>query len=168
RSEVPAGVDCGGARGGRRAEGVGTGDLEHPGRGVCGIAGGFGGEGLPSPASEAATAGKSHGPSVGGPSFSGPLARAVGNPLGASVPGGLGAVRPLLPVGNAMRHVSKQDWMGCAVATAAMLGDVTYEEVAACRPNLDVSRTRYPKELRALLKDVTESDWRVSPVWVRR
>jgi len=67
-----------------------------------------------------------------------------------------------------MKHVIKQEWMGCAVATAAMLADLTYEEVAA-RPSLpDLARTRWPKELCALLEGVTGSAWRVSTFWFRR
>ena len=67
-----------------------------------------------------------------------------------------------------MKHVAKQDWMGCAVATAAMLADLTYEEVAA-RPSLpDLARTRCPKELSGLLEGITESKWRVSTLWFRR
>ncbi|HMC88974.1 MAG TPA: hypothetical protein VKI17_05480 [Gemmataceae bacterium] len=67
-----------------------------------------------------------------------------------------------------MKHVAKQDWMGCAVATAAMLADLTYEEVAA-RPLLpDLARTRRPRELRALLAGLTGSEWRVTTFWFRR
>jgi hypothetical protein len=67
-----------------------------------------------------------------------------------------------------MKHVAKKDWMGCAVATAAMLADLTYEEVAA-RPSLpDLARTRYPKELCALLAAVTGSKWRITTFWFRR
>jgi hypothetical protein len=67
-----------------------------------------------------------------------------------------------------MKHVPKQDWMGCAVATAAMLADLTYEEVAACRSSSDVARMRWPKELCALLKRVTDSEWQVTSGWFRR
>jgi hypothetical protein len=67
-----------------------------------------------------------------------------------------------------MKHVAKQDWMGCAVATAAMLGDLTYEEVAT-RPSLPaLARTRHPNELCALLAGVTGSEWRVTPFLFRR
>jgi hypothetical protein len=67
-----------------------------------------------------------------------------------------------------MKHVAKQDWMGCAIATAAMLADFTYEEVAA-RPSLpDLARTRYPKELCALLAGVTDSQWRLTTFWFHR
>jgi hypothetical protein len=67
-----------------------------------------------------------------------------------------------------MKHVPKRDWMGCAVATAAMVADFTYDEVAA-RPSLpDLARTRYPKELCALLTGVTGSEWRVTTFWFRR
>src|SRR5262245_60202076 len=67
-----------------------------------------------------------------------------------------------------MKHVAKQDWMGCAVATAAMVADLTYEEVAA-RPSLpDLARTRDPKGLRALLAGVTGSEWRLTTFRFRR
>src|SRR6266404_3174186 len=67
-----------------------------------------------------------------------------------------------------MKHVSKQDWMGCAVASAAMLADLTYEEVAA-RPWLPkLSRTRWPKEFCALLERVTDCEWRFTYFWIRR
>src|SRR5262249_20482068 len=70
--------------------------------------------------------------------------------------------------GGAMKHVAKQDLMGCAVASAAMLADLTYEEVAA-RPSLpDLARTRWPKEFCALLNGVTDSEWRVTTFWFRR
>jgi hypothetical protein len=49
-----------------------------------------------------------------------------------------------------MKHVPKQQWMGCAVATAAMLADRNYEEVAGHWPELDDARMRSPRELRAL------------------
>jgi hypothetical protein len=61
-----------------------------------------------------------------------------------------------------MKHVAKHDWMGCAVATAAMLADLTYEEVAT-RPSLPtLARTRWPKELCALLEGVTDSEWHIT------
>lgn len=66
-----------------------------------------------------------------------------------------------------MKHVRKQDWMGCAVATAAMLADLTYEEVAAWPSLPDLARTRWPKELCALLTRVTDCEWRVTPFWLR-
>jgi hypothetical protein len=70
--------------------------------------------------------------------------------------------------GVAMKHVPKKDWMGCAVATAAMLADLTYEEAAACHMNLDLARTRWPQALCALLKDVTDTKWQVTSHWFRR
>ena len=36
-----------------------------------------------------------------------------------------------------MNHIPKQQWMGCAVATAAMLASRSYEEVAAHWPDMD-------------------------------
>jgi hypothetical protein len=61
-----------------------------------------------------------------------------------------------------MKHVRKQEWMGCAVATAAMLADLTYEEVAARQVNLDTARMRWPNKLCALLQGVTETKWEVT------
>src|SRR5438876_10926948 len=64
-----------------------------------------------------------------------------------------------------MNHIPKQQWMGCAVATAAMLADRTYEEVAAHWPNLREARMRSPRELCALLEAVTDTEWYLSPCW---
>lgn len=64
-----------------------------------------------------------------------------------------------------MNHIPKQQWMGCAVATAAMLADRSYEAVAAHWPELDEARMRSPTELCALLKAVTDTDWQFSPCW---
>jgi hypothetical protein len=55
--------------------------------------------------------------------------------------------------------------MGCAVASAAMLGDLSYEEVAAHWPDLDEARMRCPQELCFLLEAVTETEWQFSPCW---
>jgi hypothetical protein len=46
-----------------------------------------------------------------------------------------------------MNHIPKQRWMGCAVATAAMLSGRSYEAVAAHWPDLDEARTRTPREM---------------------
>jgi hypothetical protein len=64
-----------------------------------------------------------------------------------------------------MNHVPKQQWMGCAVATAAMIADLTYDEVAAHWPDLDEARMRLPHELCALLQGVTDAEWQFSPCW---
>jgi hypothetical protein len=64
-----------------------------------------------------------------------------------------------------MYHVPKQQWLGCAVATAAMLADRTYEEVAGHWPDLDEALTRNSRELCALLEAVTDTPWRLSPCW---
>jgi hypothetical protein len=65
----------------------------------------------------------------------------------------------------AMKHVPKQAWMGCAVATAAMLAERTYEEVAAHWPDVSDAQLRSPRDLRALLESVTETDWRLTQCW---
>lgn len=67
-----------------------------------------------------------------------------------------------------MRHVPKQKWMGCAVATAAMLADLSYEEVAASQLKMDIARTRWPKELCVLLQGVTETRWQLTTFWFHR
>jgi hypothetical protein len=64
-----------------------------------------------------------------------------------------------------MKHIRKQQWMGCAVATAAMLAELGYDEVAAHWPDLNAARMRWPRELRALLESVTDTDWRLSQCW---
>ena len=46
-----------------------------------------------------------------------------------------------------MKHIPKRQWMGFAVATAAMLAGRSYEEVAVHWPDLDEVRMRYPQEL---------------------
>jgi hypothetical protein len=64
-----------------------------------------------------------------------------------------------------MNHIPKQQWMGCAVAAAAMLADRSYEEVAAHWPDLDEARMRSPRELCALLEAVTDTEWFIAPCW---
>ena len=64
-----------------------------------------------------------------------------------------------------MKHIPKQQLMGCAVASAAMLADVSYEEVAAHWPDLDEARMRWPREFCALVEAVTDSEWHFSPCW---
>ncbi len=64
-----------------------------------------------------------------------------------------------------MKHVPKQAWMGCAVATAAMLAERTYEDVAAHWPHVSDAQLRSPRDLRALLESVTDVDWRLTQCW---
>src|SRR5207237_5254883 len=77
-----------------------------------------------------------------------------------------------------MKHVAKKEWMGCAIATAAMIGDLSYEEVAVRAdigaagfspvfhrrgwPNADAAQLRHPKEMVSLLSAVTSTEWRLS------
>jgi hypothetical protein len=64
-----------------------------------------------------------------------------------------------------MFHVPKEDEMGCAVATAAMIAGLTYEQVAGrcrgCRP----ADLRYAHRLRRLLADLTATPWRRAWLW---
>lgn len=65
-----------------------------------------------------------------------------------------------------MKHVVKQEWMGCAVATAAMLADVRYEEVATSRSQSAAARLRYRKAFRLLLERVTGTKWYLRSSWL--
>jgi hypothetical protein len=62
-----------------------------------------------------------------------------------------------------MKHIPKQQWMGCAVATAAMLSGRSYEEVATLWPDLDETRMRKPEEICSLLGAATDTPWRLAP-----
>lgn len=64
-----------------------------------------------------------------------------------------------------MNHIRKQKWMGCAVATAAMVADLSYEDVAAHWPDLTDAQLRWPNHLCSLLESVTETRWQVSQCW---
>ncbi len=64
-----------------------------------------------------------------------------------------------------MKHIPKQEWLGCAIASAAMVADLTYDEVAAHWPDLDAARLRGAKELCSLLESVTETRWELSQCW---
>jgi hypothetical protein len=66
-----------------------------------------------------------------------------------------------------MFHTRKQEFMGCAIATAAMIADSTYEEVAARCPGEDPARLRWPHRLRRLLETMTQSRWRRRWLWRR-
>jgi hypothetical protein len=55
--------------------------------------------------------------------------------------------------------------MGCAVASAAMLADLSYEEAAAQSSGVDPARLRWPKELCGLLRRVTRNPWRLTSYW---
>jgi hypothetical protein len=66
-------------------------------------------------------------------------------------------------LGDGMNHVPKQQWMGCAVATAAMLAGRSYKDVAAHWPDMDEARMRSPRELCALLEAVTDQEWYLAP-----
>lgn len=67
--------------------------------------------------------------------------------------------------GDAMNHIPKRQWMGCAVATAAMLADRSYEEVMAHWPDMDEAHMRSPRQLCALLEAVTDQEWYLAPCW---
>lgn len=58
-----------------------------------------------------------------------------------------------------MRHVRKKHEMGCAIASAAMIGGITYEEVAALSREVDPAKTRWPEEFQRLLENVSQTKW---------
>jgi hypothetical protein len=64
-----------------------------------------------------------------------------------------------------MFHTPKEDFMGCALATAAMIADATYEEVAARCAGTDPARLRRPNQLRRLLQRMTQDRWRRAWLW---
>ena len=67
-----------------------------------------------------------------------------------------------------MFHVQKQEWKGCAIATAAMLIGETYEEVAATCPDLKPADLGWPVRLRKLLQTLTQTKWRRAWLWWSR
>jgi hypothetical protein len=64
-----------------------------------------------------------------------------------------------------MNHTPKKHWLGCAVATAAVLSGRRYEDVFAHWPDLDVAESRSSRELCALLEAVTDRAWYLEPCW---
>jgi hypothetical protein len=58
--------------------------------------------------------------------------------------------------------------MGCAIASAAMLGGVSYEEAAKRSPYPDAASTRGPHQMHALLEAVTDTEWRLWPAGLPR
>jgi hypothetical protein len=66
-----------------------------------------------------------------------------------------------------MKHVPKQEWMGCAVATVGMCADLSYDEVAAALVDRDqLAGTRLPDELRRMLTSLTATEWQIKRSWV--
>jgi hypothetical protein len=64
-----------------------------------------------------------------------------------------------------MKHIPKEKWMGCAVAAAAMLADLEYDQVETHWPDLSDASLRCPRQLCNLLDSVTETHWRLSQCW---
>ena len=64
-----------------------------------------------------------------------------------------------------MKHVIKKQWMGCAIASAAMLAEVSYDEAAAHWPDVSDADLRLEKEFCALLESLTETRWHLSHCW---
>lgn len=64
-----------------------------------------------------------------------------------------------------MFHVRKEHPMGCAIAAAAMITDVTYQDVVECCPRQDPVSLRRPDRLARLLEDLTGTGWRQAWIW---
>ena len=60
-----------------------------------------------------------------------------------------------------MLHVQKQDFMGCAIAAAAMIAGRTYREVAEHPWGGDPAIVRYSARLQRLLEVLTRTPWRL-------
>jgi hypothetical protein len=59
-----------------------------------------------------------------------------------------------------MFHAQKQHWMGCAVATAATVSGLTYEEVESLAGTRSLETLRHPYEARWLIQRATHVQWR--------
>jgi hypothetical protein len=66
-----------------------------------------------------------------------------------------------------MFHAQKREWMGCAIATAAMLTDHEYEEVMASSP-LKPAQLRQVQDLQDLLAKLTNTRWKQPLFWWSR
>lgn len=64
-----------------------------------------------------------------------------------------------------MLHIPKREFMGCAVATAAMLADVTYEQAADEGWPSTPERLRWDYKLKELLESLTNVKWKLSSCW---
>jgi hypothetical protein len=58
-----------------------------------------------------------------------------------------------------MIHVPKEDFWGCAIATAAMMSQMTYEEAAESRGKASPAALRRAHKLRKFLETLTETKW---------
>jgi len=64
-----------------------------------------------------------------------------------------------------MFHSQKQDWMGCAIATAATIGGITYEEAESLGGGRTPAQLRFPGETKRLLEKITHARWRWRRIW---
>jgi hypothetical protein len=64
-----------------------------------------------------------------------------------------------------MRHIPKQEWMGCGVASAAMIAFLSYEDVATHWPEFDAASLRNPGGFCSLLESVSQIRWHLSQCW---
>ncbi len=58
-----------------------------------------------------------------------------------------------------MFHVLKKDFMGCGVATAAMMSQMSYEEAVESFGHPSVAKLRDARRLRKFLETLTETKW---------
>ena len=55
--------------------------------------------------------------------------------------------------------------MGCAIATAATIGGITYEEAESLAGGRTPMQLRFPRETKRLLEKITQSRWRWHRIW---
>jgi hypothetical protein len=67
-----------------------------------------------------------------------------------------------------MFHRRKEHFMGCALATAAMLADATYADAENAASYADPGLLRYPHRMSRLLRELTGSRWREAWLWTAR
>src|SRR5258708_7408968 len=67
-----------------------------------------------------------------------------------------------------MRHVHKEDWMGCAIATAAMMADAAYEDMGGGLGGVSAGALRWPDKLRRALDKMTRIPWKSRWLWRSR
>jgi hypothetical protein len=58
-----------------------------------------------------------------------------------------------------MTHICKQEWMGCAIATAASIADLSYKEVVDLCDGVRAAELREYEAMRQLLEKVTCTRW---------
>jgi hypothetical protein len=65
-----------------------------------------------------------------------------------------------------MFHIPKEEFMGCAIASAAMVADLSYEEAASFCGGASAEELRWVNKFPRFLENVTKIRWvRAGPLW---